>query len=184
MCWLPTPVIDEHVQLLNGTKDLLLKQQTPIRYALNPKAIRYAMLSSQTVSASCAPMQAAMLCASSLVTPPCSMHPCRSSCTDLPAGCLQSVSAAGRPGQGAAGAQHELPAGAWQPSLPHPAAANPGMCMTVGWPVKEVLPCLEHTCFWEADGAIPARCCVPFKGSYLLLIPMLCCACRLAHTSR
>ena len=31
VCWLPSPLTDEHVQLLNGTKDLLLKQQTPIR---------------------------------------------------------------------------------------------------------------------------------------------------------
>ncbi len=140
VCWLPTPLIDEHVQLLNGTKDLLLKQQTPIRCAVQ---------SSHTVSASCTPVQAAMLRARSLVTQPWSLHLCRLSCTDLLAGCLQSVPAASRPGQGAAGAQHELPAGAWQPSLPHPAAANPGMCTTASYVVEEVPPCLEPPCFWE-----------------------------------
>ena len=55
--------MEEHVQLLNGTKDLLLKQQTPIRYAGD--------------EASCMAVQAVMLCASSLVTPQCRMHLCR-----------------------------------------------------------------------------------------------------------
>ena len=108
------------------------------------------------------------------VTQPCSMNLCRSSCTDLLAGCLQSVPAARRPGQGAAGAQHELPACAWQPSLPHTAAADPGMCMTKICGVEEVLPYLEHACFWEADGAAPALLLRDFSKAMTCSSPQGC----------